>query len=121
MSELSAREVNAGISRRALETKLNTNGRKPAVTDLPAGDPGSLAEHLAAKLHYRIESPEKTAVLDTWDRSLDILNLDGWNFRIRDTRHIGRISVDLIECDRITLEALARKIHQVLAEKGGAQ
>jgi hypothetical protein len=131
MSELSPREVEAGISRRALETLRHPrrNNRKPvhsttSLVDIPgtlikpevppAPEPGSLAEHLAAAKQNRIPSPQKTAVIDRWDRALDLLNIDGWNFRIRDTHHMHKVQVDEIALDRIELEALGRRIFEVL-------
>ncbi len=118
MSQLSEQECTAGISRRALET-FRSNGRKPPARDAKlaprAPEPGSVAEHLAAGKKYRIESPEKTAVIDRWDRALDLLNLDGWNFRIRDTHHYRSVEVDQIALDRVELEMLGRRIAEVLA------
>lgn len=125
MSELSVREVNAGISRRAIDTLQSSfNGRKPAAKPKvpkvvePPGESGSLEQHLAAAKKYRIEAPEKISVVDIWDRQLDVLNIDGWNFRIRDVHHTGRLQVDTISLDRVELEALGNRIRRILGEMG---
>jgi len=122
MSDLSVEELNAHISRRALETLNPPRARRrPPVStlvDIPAPPPapGSLEEHLAAAKANRIENPEKTRVLDECYRQLDILNLDGWNFRIRDTHHLNRagVHVDQLELNRVVLETLGRKIQEVI-------
>jgi hypothetical protein len=97
----------------------------PAPIELPPGiaepikpEPGSLAEHLAKAKESAITTPQKIAVLDTWDRSLDILNIDGWSFRIRDTHHLHKIQVDEIALDRVALEMLGKRISEALAQKG---
>lgn len=111
MSSLSANELNAGISRRALAT-LKTNGRDQGET---------LEQHLAAGATGSI-MPEKTHVLDLWNRTLDIVNLNGWNFEIRDTSYLGeKIESVAILVGRNELDQLARKILVILADsKGGA-
>lgn len=143
MSNLSEQELTAGISRRALDTMRHSdNGRKPpartrrrepAPTPPPPApespttegfvtpsEPGTLGEHLAAQKYFGIEQPEKLSILNTWDRSLDLLNIDGWHFKLRDTSHSRGVHVSEISIDRPQLEMLAQRIHQALAEKGDA-
>lgn len=62
MSELSSQEVTAGISRKAIASfqRNSKNGHKPA----------TLEDHLAGKA---IGTPEKTSIVDTWNRNLDLI------------------------------------------------
>ena len=99
MSNLSAAECTAGISRAALATRKNGHA-VPAPSNLAA--PG--------------RPPVKTAVLDTWCHSLDLLNINGFSFAIRDTQHMGpRVEVTTIHFQRHELETLAAKIREVLS------
>ena len=107
MSELSARELSAGISRRALTSfQRNTNGRKSVESK-------TLEEHLAGKA---IGTPEKTAVIDQWNRNLDLINISGWHFSIRETDH-SNTGIHVVEMffTRPELEMLSSRILQVLA------
>jgi hypothetical protein len=108
MSQLSEQECAAGISRRAISSfqRKPNNGHRPI-------EPNTLEEHLAGKA---IGSPEKTPVIDTWNRNLDLINMSGWHFGLRETDHSSN-GVRVVEMffTRPELEMLAERIKRVLS------
>ncbi len=106
MTNLSQDELSAGISRTAL-AKINRNGKAHT----------SLGEHLAARAESGVLTPERLCVIDTYDHCFDIVNLDGWRFRIRDLRRSDTKLIQVELClDRPELELLGDKIRQILKE-----
>jgi hypothetical protein len=106
MSDLSSQEVTAGISRKAIASfqRNSKNGHKTT----------TLEDHLAGKA---IGTPEKTAIVDTWNRNLDLINVSGWNFGIRETEH-SHAGVRVVELffTRPELQMLAERILKVLSD-----
>ncbi|MGH9501687.1 MAG: hypothetical protein ACRD20_02425 [Terriglobales bacterium] len=125
MSNLTQQECSAGISRKALQTVLSsTNGKKGNHDRVLPVHPG---QQKATKVAIPTEDspgvrnappiPERTSVIETWNSNLDILNVNGWNFVIRETVHVAdRPQGTYLYLSRIELEVLGRKINQVLAE-----
>lgn len=113
MSELTPQELTAGVSRRALATYQRRNSSNGHGSPLAKSE--TLNDHLAARA---IGEPEKVPVIDLWDRNLDIINLSGWHFAIRETQHTNN-AVHVVEMflRRPELEILAQRISQVLSEK----
>src|SRR5580704_17885386 len=110
MSNLSQSEVTAGISRKALETLQRRNGHeKTTKVVIPANGPGVRTDPPV---------PERVSVLQTWCHDLDLVNIDGWNFQVRDTQHLsGHNPIAIyLHLNRAELEMLEKRIHQVLAE-----
>ena len=100
MSNLSQEEITAGISRAAI-AKIQRNGKPPA----------TLAEHLAARAETGVTSVERLYIVDTYDRAFDIVNLDGFRFRIRDLRrqdsaiYCVELAIDRPELERLIQQA----------------
>lgn len=114
MSHLSQAEATAGISRNAIAAIQRRNGHsKNGATAISSGENNSYQKPHPAP------PPELTQVLRTWCRALDIINIDGWHFRIRDTVHLGdRPNCDVLTLTRTDLEALGNSIKRVLEESG---
>jgi hypothetical protein len=118
VSHLSAAEVNAGISRRALETMHMRNRRTSVTTNV--GISASKTIKIGDEVNTPRQPPQRIPVVETWCTSLDLINLNGFSFAIRYTQHISdRADVTTVYLNRIDLEALIRKCSAVLAENNG--
>jgi len=63
-----------------------------------------------------VSEPEKINVLDSWSSSLDLLNLNGHQFAIRQTQHINdKAEVTTIRLNRLELERLIKKVQEALS------
>ena len=110
MPDLTPMEVKAGISRAAIETMNGRrNGHKTRA--LPSAD-----------LEVKPDSeptPELTHVLITHRRQLDLINVNGWSFQIRDTHFaLGTVQSGSLHLTRPELERLEQIIHRVLDQAG---
>ena len=108
-------EVSAGISRAAIEN-MNRNGhRKPARSAPPA-----IPDTSALTTSKNTEPvPELTHVLLTHNRQLDLINVNGWHFQIRDTHYaLGTVQCGTLHLNRPELEKLELTIHRVLEQAG---
>ena len=135
MSELSRAECAAGISRAALATynqAENRNGNKPKAP-APIPDrrrrvdreiPKAAQEILPPAPEPIISTqrepvPELTHVILTYCRQLDIINVNGWSFELRNTVHqLGNVHASRLYLSRPELEKLESTIRRVLAEAG---
>jgi hypothetical protein len=95
MSSLSASEVNAGISRRALATIRQKEERATAP--------------------FASANPNKVTIVDTWCRQLALLELNSGSLFLRDTLFLN----DKPECvsillTRQELEMLVRRAKEIL-------
>jgi len=97
MSDLTAQEMNAGISRRALDT-IRSNGNKRASTEI-------------------ISAYRATSVIDTPMRKLEILETEDGTVILRNTEYTGRgcgVSVGLIHMASYTeSQALSRALDRL--------
>ena len=118
MSNLSQQEVTAGISRKAMATIRNghgahRNGHKSSSVATNVAIPISPPPPVAG----RATVPEKTPVIDQWNRNIDLLNINGWTFHLRETLHIGTaVHATEIQFTRPELGTLMRRIERVLEE-----
>jgi len=116
MSHLTAAEVTAGISRRALNT-IRGNHSVTTKVDISA----SKTTKVGAELNAPGQPPIKTMIVETWCSSLDLINLNGFSYAIRQTQHLSdRADVTTIHLNRIDLEALVRVCKHALEENDGA-
>jgi hypothetical protein len=111
MANLSSAECKAGVSRKALDILQHRNGSNgAAVARSPVHSSGQ-------PLRDRPPEPEKVTILETWNRSLDVINLNGFSFVLRDTVHISdRPAATYLYLNRIELSKLVQKVSQLLAE-----
>lgn len=68
--------------------------------------------------------PELIPIITTWNRNLDLLNLNGWQFQIRHCVMFGsseRADLTYLALDRAELERLSRVIQKVLNVPVGAR
>ena len=93
MSTLTARECEAGISRRALATVLQ---EQPP----------------------NFDGPEKIPVIDIWNRQLCFLRYESGGLQLRDTIHVNdRPATVVIPLDRYALRQLVDKAEKILGER----
>lgn len=112
MSQLSPEECQAGISRSALATIAGRNGhrRQKHVPDAPQP---------ATSVNNKAPVPELTHILLSHERQLDLINVDGWNFRLRKTFwQMNEVDNTVIYFTRPELEKLQATITQVLEKAG---
>ena len=106
MPELTQEECHAGISRAAI-ARIRRNGQSQM----------SLGEHLAVRKETGVLGPDREYVLDTYNRSLDVVNLDGFRFKIRDLRRNDKDLNQVELClDRPELERLVEVIAKMLRD-----
>lgn len=113
ISNLSHVEATAGISRAALNV-AKRNGHK-AGSDV--NDRVHSGPEIATNVSIPGRPPERTTVLKTWARDLDVINVNGWSFHVRDTQHLSdRAQVTTLYLTRPEMEMLAKRISEVLRE-----
>lgn len=114
MSELSTAECAAGISRSALATFNARNGngnhrRRPHVPDAP--QPATSVPDTKAPV------PELTHILLSHERQLDLINVNGWEFRLRKTAwHLGQVDNTILYFTRPELERMHEVVGRILEE-----
>jgi hypothetical protein len=118
MSHLSQAEATAGISRSAIAAIRGRNGHRKNGADKLAESNSSDTSDTSQKPHPA-PPPELTQVLRTWCRALDIVNIDGWHFKIRDTVHLSDVPhSSTLQLDRPAMDALLSALTRVLQESG---
>lgn len=115
MSHLTSAEVTAGISRRALNTIKRGNHSVTTKVDISTSQTTKVGTDASAPG----QPPVKTPVVETWCSSIDLININGFSFVIRQTQHLSdRADVTALHLNRIDLEALVRVCKQALEENG---
>lgn len=100
---LTAQEVTAGVSRRAMAIhKANGNGNGHPPAEKPTTPP----------------EPERLSVIRRWNRDVDIItHVNAWNFEIRDVSTYERLpKATYLYLNRIEMEALRNAISKALAD-----
>lgn len=114
MSQLSTAECTAGISRSALATLTGRNGnghraRRPHMPDAP--------QPLTSVDEKKAPVPELTHILLSHERQLDLINVDGWNFRLRKTFwQLNDVSNTVMYFTRPELERMHTIVGRILEE-----
>lgn len=114
MSHITDAECHAGISRQALAA-MNAHHPNPGTN----GKNGKATE-LQPPQTQAPRAPEKVCVVDSYNRTIDLLDVNGWNFVIRETQHFfgdNRATAINLWLTRIELETLRNKIDLALRDE----
>jgi hypothetical protein len=122
MTTLSQQELNAGVSRRAIDT-MSRNGRKQhnsAVTPKPAGGGGAQTTSARAGTFTEISGTKSWTIVYTPMRSVEILeDVHSGQFYIRETRYEGaRVGVSLVTFKPYELAALRDTLSKIEVVNG---